>query len=94
VALTINTYEFPFKVLYVRGSVTFQVMHDIVPEYVLVAQRLLGPAAEGWLEQVRALLPAMGGMARVEITPEWVGILDFEQRFPSFVEKAMAAAPA
>jgi hypothetical protein len=33
-------------------------------------------------------------MARVEITPEWVGILDFEQRFPSFVERAMAAAPA
>ena len=94
VALTINTYEFPFKVLYVRGSVTFQVMHDIVPEYVLVAQRLLGPGAEGWLEQVKALLPAMGGMARVEITPEWVGILDYEQRFPSFVEKAMAAVPA
>ena len=38
------------------------------------------------------MLPAMGGMARVAITPEWVGILDFEQRFPSEIEHAMAAA--
>jgi hypothetical protein len=30
-------------------------------------------------------------MARIAITPEWVGILDFEQRFPSALEKAMAA---
>ena len=69
-------------------------MDEVVPEYVLTVQRMLGPGAEGWLQQVRAMLPAMGGMARVEITPEWVGILDYEQRFPSFVDKAMAAVPA
>jgi hypothetical protein len=28
-------------------------------------------------------------MSRITITPEWVGILDFEQRFPSAIEAAM-----
>ena len=92
VALTINTYEYPYKVLYIRGAASMQVMADVVPEYVLMTQRVMGPGAEGWLEQVRAMLPSMGGMARVAITPHWVGILDFEQRFPSAIEKAVAMA--
>jgi hypothetical protein len=90
VALTINTYESPYKVLYIRGTASLQVMHDVIPEYVLMTQRMMGPGAEGWLEQVRPLVPLMGGMARVAITPHWVGILDFEQRFPSAIEKAVA----
>jgi hypothetical protein len=94
VALTINTYEFPFKALYIRGTASVQVMDEIVPEYALITHRLLGPGAEAWLEQVKAMLPAMGGMARVAITPHWAGIIDFEQRFPSAVEKAMAHVAA
>jgi hypothetical protein len=94
VALTINTYEFPFKALYIRGVADSQLMDDIVPEYVLMAHRMLGAGAEGWLQQVRALLPAMHGMARIAITPQWAGILDFEQRFPSALEKAMPTAAA
>jgi hypothetical protein len=92
VALTINTYDRPYKVLYIRGTATVRVMNEIVPEYVLMAHRTNGAGAETWLRQVKAMLPAMGGMARVAITPEWVGILDFEQRFPSAIEKVMAAA--
>ena len=90
VALTINTHDFPFKVLYIRGTATTQVMDDIVPEYVLMVQRMMGPGAEGWLQQVRAMLPATHGMARIAMTPHWAGIIDFEQRFPSALEKAMA----
>ena len=33
-------------------------------------------------------------MMRVFITPEWVAILDFQQRFPSAVERAMERAAA
>ena len=29
-----------------------------------------------------------------KVTPEWVGILDFEQRFPSAIEKAVAGMQA
>jgi pyridoxamine 5'-phosphate oxidase-like protein len=92
VAVTISTNEFPFKVLYIRGVASIEVVDDIVPEYVLMARRMMGPGAEAWLEQVRAMLPAMHGMARIAITPRWAGILDFEQRFPSAIEKAMAPA--
>jgi len=88
VAVTINEYQAPYKVLYIRGTASVEVMDAVVPEYALMAQRMMGSEAEGWLEQVRAMLPAMGGMARVAITPEWVAIHDFEQRFPSAVEKA------
>jgi nitroimidazol reductase NimA-like FMN-containing flavoprotein (pyridoxamine 5'-phosphate oxidase superfamily) len=92
VALTINTYEFPYRALYVRGTASVQMMDEVAPEYVLMAQRCLGPGADGWLEQVKAMLPAMGGMARVAVTPRWVGLIDFEQRFPSAIERAVAAA--
>jgi hypothetical protein len=91
VALTVNSYEFPFKVLYVRGTVAIEKCDTMIPEYVTMAQRLLGEqGAEAWLANVQALLPAMGGMARLALTPEWVGILDFEQRFPSALERAIA----
>jgi hypothetical protein len=92
VALTIDTDEFPYRALSIRGTATVRVMDEIVPEYQLMAQRCLGEGADAWLQQVGALLPAMGGMVRIGITPEWVGILDFEQRFPSAIERAMAAA--
>jgi pyridoxamine 5'-phosphate oxidase-like protein len=91
VALTINSYEYPFKVLLVRGTVSIEHADAVIPEYVSMAKRLLGDqGAQGWLANVEALLPAMGGMARLALTPEWVGILDFEQRFPSALEEAMA----
>jgi hypothetical protein len=92
VALTIDTNDYPYHVLLIRGSATIQVMDRIADEYALMTQRTLGPGADGWLQQVAAMLPAMGGMARIAITPEWVGILDFEQRFPSEIERAMAAS--
>jgi hypothetical protein len=91
VAVTINEYEFPYKILYIRGTASAQLMDSVPPEYVAMAQRNLGPAAEGWIEQVKAMLPAMGGMTRLAITPDWVGILDFEQRFPSAIAKAALA---
>jgi hypothetical protein len=90
VALTIDTNDRPYKVLLVRGTATVRMMDGIVPEYVLMAHRCMGDGAETWLKQVEAMLPAWGGMARVAITPEWVGILDFVQRFPSAIEHAMS----
>jgi hypothetical protein len=91
VALTINSYEFPYKVLYLRGTVSIERAESVIPEYASMAKRCFGEqGGEEWLTNVRAMLPAMGGMARLALTPEWVGILDFEQRFPSALERAMA----
>jgi hypothetical protein len=92
VALSIDTATYPYKVLMIRGMVSIEVMDTVVPEYALMTQRTMGPGADEWLVQVDAMLPAMGGMARIAITPEWVGILDFEERFPSEIERVVALA--
>jgi pyridoxamine 5'-phosphate oxidase-like protein len=94
VALTMDTNEFPYKVLLVRGTAVVDVTQGIVPEYELMVRRTLGGGADAWLEQVEALIPAMGGMARIAITPEWVGFLDFEHRLPSEIERAVATISA
>ena len=36
--------------------------------------------------------PALSADGPIFITPSWVAILDFEQRFPSALERAMARA--
>ena len=46
---------------------------------------------QAWVDQVTAWWPRM---ARIFIRPEWVGLLDFETRFPSFIERGMARAQA
>ena len=86
VALTIDSDTMPYKVLTVRGKVRTDVVPGIASEYEAMCVRVMGEAgAEDWLAQMRTLMPAM---ARVFVTPTWVGILDFEQRFPSSVERA------
>ncbi len=90
VAITIDSPNPPWHVLYVRGSVRTDVVDGISAEYVASARRHMGDeAGSAWVEQFRPLSPQM---ARIFVTPEWVGILDFEKRFPSAVEKAMASA--
>ena len=36
--------------------------------------------AKGWLGQLRGMVSSM---VRITVTPEWVGLLDFQTRFPS-----------
>jgi hypothetical protein len=93
VALTIDTAEFPSKVLLIRGAAEVTIVDGLVPEYALSAERYMGKeGAQAWLGQVAGM--GISQMVRVAVTPEWVGILDFEQRFPSAIEKAMEAKPA
>ena len=64
----------------------------VSPEYASSARRLFGDeGGEAWINQMAPITPSM---ARVFITPEWVGILDFETRFPSALERAMEQAQA
>lgn len=85
VALTIDDNTFPHKVLLVRGTARVERMDDIVPEYEAAARRYFGGEEQGkaWVEGVRAM--QLGGMARITVRPEWVGILDFQTRFPSAI---------
>ena len=90
VALTIDGNEWPYKVLVIRGTASVEVIEGVVPEYAAAAERYFGKEqGPVWVEQVKGLFSQMG---RVRIQPEWVGILDFEQRWPSAVVAAMAGA--
>jgi hypothetical protein len=92
VAVSIDTDTMPYQVLLIRGTVSTELIEGIGPEYEAMAKRSLGEeAGTAWLENLRPILPRM---VRIFVTPEWVGILDFEQRFPSAVERAMERAGA
>ena len=81
VALTIDDNTFPHNVLMVRGTATLEEVDGIVPEYELAAHRYFGEAqGRAWVQQVRQMLTRM---VRISVRPEWVGVLDFQSRFPS-----------
>jgi len=87
VAATIDGDSMPYHVLLLRGEVRTDVVTGIAPEYALMSRRCLGEeAGNAWLEQLAAMSPQM---TRIFLRPTWVGILDFETRFPSAVERAM-----
>ena len=81
VSLTIDDNTFPNKVLLIRGMAELEWVGGIVPEYAQAAERYFDTQqAEAWLGQLRKLVSSM---VRITITPEWVGVLDFQERFPS-----------
>jgi hypothetical protein len=92
VALTIDSDTMPHKVLMVRGTVRTDTVEGIAPEYAAMTRRVFGEeAGQAWLDNMSPICPQM---ARVFVKPEWVGILDFETRFPSSIERAMEQAQA
>src|ERR1700747_3336248 len=81
VALTIDDSTFPHKVLLVRGTARLETVRGIVPEYEAAAERYFGrEQGQAWVSKLRGMVPSM---VRIAVIPEWVGILDFETRFPS-----------
>ena len=81
VALTIDDNTFPHKVLMVRGTASIKMVEGMLPEYELAAKRYFGEAQGlAWIAQLRGMISQM---ARISIRPEWVGVLDFQSRFPS-----------
>lgn len=92
VALTIDSDTMPYKVLLIRGSIRLDEVEGIAPEYVAMSIKNLGEeAGQAWVQNLTPICPRM---ARVFVTPEWVGIMDFEGRFPGAVERAMERAAA
>jgi hypothetical protein len=81
VSLTIDDNNFPHKVLLVRGVARLESIPGIVPEYAIAAERYFGrEQGQAWVGQLRKMISSM---VRVSITPDWVGLLDFQTRFPS-----------
>lgn len=91
VTLVIDTYTFPFKVLTIRGTARLERVAQPPPEYAMACESLMGKeVAAAWFGMLGPLLPKIKYFAKICITPEWVRITDFQTRFPSPVEKAMA----
>jgi hypothetical protein len=81
VALTIDDNNFPHKVLLVRGNAVLEPVNGVVPEYVIAAERYFGrEQGQAWVSQLATMVSSM---VRVSITPDWVGLLNFQTRFPS-----------
>jgi hypothetical protein len=65
----------------VRGSAAFELVEGVVPEYSVAARRYFGDVqGDTWIRQLGGMVSRM---ARITIKPEWVGLLDFQTRFPS-----------
>jgi PPOX class probable F420-dependent enzyme len=85
VAITIDDNTFPHKVLSVRGTAHLETVDGVVPEYALAAERYFGrEQGQAWVRQLSATIPQM---VRIVVAPEWVGVLDFQTRFPSALSK-------
>jgi hypothetical protein len=81
VALTIDDNNFPHKVLMVRGTARLEPVNGVVPEYASAAERYFGrDQGKAWVAQLSQMSPSM---VRITIKPDWVGLLDFQTRFPS-----------
>jgi hypothetical protein len=87
VAVSIDRDSKPPKVLLIRGTVRVDTVKGIAPEYVAMIRRTMSEQdAQTLLDQATPLYPQM---TRIFIHPDWVGILDFETRLPSAVERAI-----
>src|SRR5262249_31905226 len=88
VALTIDTNTWPHKVLQIRGTAQIEIIGGVVSEYASAAHRYFGrDQGQAWIEQAKKMFARMG---RISIRPEWVSIIDFENRFPSAIGAAMS----
>jgi hypothetical protein len=76
--------------LLIRGKASVDQVPGVATEYAQAAARHFGPEqGASWVEQVGKM---DSSMMRIVVTPEWVSVLDFEQRFPSAIARKMAAA--
>jgi hypothetical protein len=91
VALTIDTSPpvWPPNALFIRGTAELSLVDGVFPEYVAGARRTV-PAEEfpQWEQGVHALYDQM---VRIDVTPTWATVHDFETRLPRSVEDLLKA---
>jgi hypothetical protein len=87
VAITIDTNSAPPEVLLIRGRAEVSEIDGLAPEYA-AAMRKGGdePVAE-YLDFLTGLAPRM---ERIVVRPTWVGVMDFQSRFPEGAPDWMA----
>ena len=81
VAITIDSETAPYKILLARGRARVEIVEGAVAEYAEAAIRYFGPE-QGAQFRDHANATFIG-MARIAVKPEWVGLIDFQTRYPS-----------
>lgn len=81
VAITIDTNDLRPEVLSIRGRASITDADGILPEFVQINHRYLGP--EFGAERVAEVDRLGMKMVRIAVRPTWVGVIDFQTRFPS-----------
>ena len=76
-AVSIDTEQFPYRGLQVRGPVALTVMPGLVPEYLTALQRYL---PEDEIPAFRRRLDRVNAMTRIELIPTWAHVLDMSTR--------------
>ncbi len=90
VAVSIDHDSSPPKILLIRGTVHTDTVEGLAPEYTAMIRRTMSEEdGQALLAEATRLYPRM---TRIFIHPDWVGILDFETRLPSAVERAIKRA--
>ena len=83
VAVTIDTNDFPPKVLLVRGTATAEEIEGVPQGYLDAGHKMVDDEHyDEWEQGVRGLYDSM---VEIRITPNWLKIHDFETRIPSAV---------
>lgn len=83
VAVTIDSECQPPEVLLLRGRTSITEVDGMVPEQAQAARRYLGEVG-GAAYVAKAQHPDTR-MARISLRPTWVGVLDFQNRFPDII---------
>jgi Pyridoxamine 5'-phosphate oxidase len=88
VSLTIDTDEFPPKILLIRGRAELDPVDGIPDEYLAMnSTSTMTMTAEQRVEWEAGVRSLYNGMVRIVVTPTWAKLIDFDTTLPSAVEE-------
>jgi hypothetical protein len=89
VAVCIDTVDGTVAALLLRGSVALTEVEGVLPDYATAQRRVTGEVADAYLAAID--VPGLR-MVRIGLRPTWVGLLDFQERFPERTPAPVLAA--
>ncbi|MGC4815923.1 pyridoxamine 5'-phosphate oxidase family protein [Micromonospora sp. DT63] len=92
VAICIDTADGLPEVLMLRGKVTLTEVEGVLPEYAVIQRAGMGDeVGDAYLAAIDK--PGLR-MVRIGLRPTWVGVVDFQERFPDRTPEPVRAALA
>ncbi|MGK8509589.1 pyridoxamine 5'-phosphate oxidase family protein [Nocardia asiatica] len=90
IAICIDTADGPPQALMLRGKVTLTEVEGVLPEYAVIQRAGMGE--EAGTAYLTAIDQPGLRMVRIALRPAWVGVLDFQKRFPERTPEPVLAA--